>query len=381
MVKKMTFSKNSKKTCPVFQNSFSNLTDPRRTTKGNYYYPLDEVLFLTISGVISGMDNWTAICNFGKLKLDWLRIYFPFENGIPSHDVLGDIFAKIEANKFSKCFTDWINTLSTITKGEVVAIDGKTARKSNDKNTGKRALHIVSAYATENRICLGQYCVDEKSNEITAIPKLLELIVVKDCIITIDAMGCQKDIAKKIIKKDADYVLMVKDNQKILKQDIENTFVTSTPIQRSKKEDMGHGRIETRICEMTEDLTLIKNKNGWKGLKSVVKISSHRIDKHSGKSTEETRHYISSLPANADHLNDVIRKHWRIENNLHWVLDVVFKEDQSLKKKGNSALNFNIITKMALSLIDKDSSNKKSKIIKRQSAALDDNYRAKLIGC
>lgn len=376
----MTCSKNLKKSCPVFKNCFSDLNDPRRITKGNYHYPLDEILFLCIAGTICGMNGWTEISNFGIMKLDWLRVYFPFENGIPSHDVLGKLFARVDSNKFSECFTNWVNTLSEITKGQVVAIDGKTIRRSNDKNAGKRALHVVSAYAVENRICLGQECVDEKSNEITAIPKLLELLVVKGCIITIDAMGCQREIAKKIIKKEADYVLMVKGNQKTLEQNIEETFTTTTPSQRGGKYDLGHGRIETRVCEVTEDLNLVKNKHAWKGLRSLVKISSERIDKHSGKTKKETRYYVSSLPAKAEHLNQVVRDHWRVENNLHWVLDVVLKEDQSLKKKGHSALNFNIITKMALSLIDKETTDKRSKRIKRQTAALDDKYRANLLG-
>ncbi|MGL1887032.1 MAG: ISAs1 family transposase [Reichenbachiella sp.] len=378
-VKKMTFSKNAKKSCPVFQNIFSELTDPRRTDKGNFYYPFNEILFLTISAVISGMNNWTSISNFGDYKLDWLRKYFPFVNGVPSHDVLGKVFAAIDSTKFSDCFTLWINTFATVTKGEVVAIDGKTVRRSDDKILGKRALHIVSAYAADNRVCLGQYCVDEKSNEITAIPELLELLMVKDAVITIDAMGCQKDIAEKIITKEADYVLMVKGNQKNLMQQIEATFENAVAESSSKKHDIGHGRIETRHCQATENLSLIKNKNDWTGLKSIVKIISERIDKRSGKSSLETRYYISSLPSQADRLNDVVRNHWKIENNLHWVLDVVFKEDNSLKKKGNSALNFNIIAKIALTLIDKDSSSKKSKVVKRQSAALDDNYRANLL--
>jgi predicted transposase YbfD/YdcC len=378
-VKKMTFPKKTSKQCPVFKKYFSDLQDPRRINKGHYYYPLDELLFLTIAAIISGMDNWTSISNFGKLKIDWLRIYFPFENGTPSHDVLGKVFAQIDANKFSECFSNWINELSEITKGEVVAIDGKTIRKSNDKNLDKRPFHVVSAYATENRVCLGQQCVDEKSNEITAIPQLLELLVIKDCIITIDAMGCQKAIAKKIIEKDAHYVLMVKDNQKTLKNDIEATFSLETPVQSSKKQDIGHGRIETRICEVTDNLTLVKSENKWKGFKTIVKISSERIDKHSKKSSTEIRYYMSSLLADANHLNDIIRKHWSIENNLHWVLDVVFNEDYSLKKKGQSALNYNIMTKVALCLIEKEKSLKRSKIIKRQSAALNDNYRAKVL--
>ena len=375
----MPFPTNTLKTCPVFKKYFSDLKDPRRTTKGNYFYPLEEILFLTISAIISGMDNWTAISNFGQLKIDWLRIYFPFENEIPSHDVLGKVFAQLDSNKFSECFSNWINELSEITKGEVIAIDGKTICKSNDKHLNKRPFHVVSAYATHNRVCLGQKCVDEKSNEIIAIPQLLELLVIKDCIITIDAMGCQKNIVKKIRHKEADYVLMVKGNQKNLKKDIEAVFASNRAVEYSKKLDIGHGRIETRICEVTEKIATIKGKNDWKDFKSVVKISSQRIDKHSKKSSTETRYYISSLAANANHLNDVVRKHWKVENNLHWVLDVVFKEDQSLKKKGQSALNYNIMTKVALSLIEKENSTKKSKFIKRQSAALDDNYRAKIL--
>jgi len=375
----MTSSKHAQKKYPVFQEIFDGLPDPRRSNKGNYIYPLNELLFLTIAGVISGMDGWTAISNFGKIKLDWLRLHFPFEAGIPSHDVLGGLFARIDPNKFNECFIEWINTLSEITKGEVIAFDGKTIRNSDEKKTGKSALHVVSAYATTNRVCLGQYCVDQKSNEITAIPKLLDLLIIKDSIVTIDAMGCQKKIAKKIKEKEADYLLMVKGNHKFLKQQVEATFKQQTKIQTDKNHDLGHGRIEIRTCQVTEDLSLIKNIAEWKGIKSLVKVTSERTDKQRGKYSKEVRYYISSLTANANRFNQIVRQHWRVENNLHWVLDVVFKEDQSLKKKGYSALNFNMINKVALTLIDKDES-KKSKILKRQSAALDDNYRAKLLG-
>ena len=375
----MTSSKHAQKKYPVFQEIFDGLPDPRRSNKGNYIYPLNELLFLTIAGVISGMDGWTAISNFGKIKLDWLRLHFPFEAGIPSHDVLGGLFARIDPNKFNECFIEWINTLSEITKGEVIAFDGKTIRNSDEKKTGKSALHVVSAYATTNRVCLGQYCVDQKSNEITAIPKLLDLLVIKDSIVTIDAMGCQKKIAKKIKEKEADYLLMVKGNHKFLKQQVEATFKQQTKIQTDKNHDLGHGRIEIRTCQVTEDLSFIKNIAEWKGIKSLVKVTSERTDKQRGKYSKEVRYYISSLTANANRFNQIVRQHWRVENNLHWVLDVVFKEDQSLKKKGYSALNFNMINKVALTLIDKDES-KKSKILKRQSAALDDNYRAKLLG-
>ena len=376
----MAISQNPQKYTQVFTQIFSQLTDPRRSIKGNFNYPFDEILFLCISAVISGMDGWTDIHNFGDIKLEWLRKYFPYKNGIPSHDTLGDLFAVINPEKFSKCFTKWVNQIAEISQGEVVAIDGKTIRKSNDKNKDKKALHVVSAYAANNQICLGQECVGEKSNEITAIPKLLDYLTLKDCVVTIDAMGCQTKIAKKIIEKEADYVLMVKGNQKNLKEDIERSFQGIIAVKSAIHNDMGHGRIETRHCQVSENLSYLRTKHDWKGLKSIIKISSETTDKHTGKTSKEERFYISSLSADAERLNEVIRKHWSVENNLHWVLDVVFKEDQSLKKNGVSALNYNIMTKIALTLIDKDKSNKKSKIAKRKSAALDDKYRAKILG-
>jgi len=375
----MTFSENTQKKHSIFQEIFTALPDPRRSNKGNYIYPLEEILFLTISGVLSGMDGWTAICNFGKIKLDWLRTYYPFKEGIPSHDVLGSLFARLDPDQFNACFIEWVNTLSNLTKGEVIAFDGKTIRNSDDKQIGKKAFHVVSAYAASNRVCLGQYCVDEKSNEITAIPKLLDLLMVKDAVVTIDAMGCQQKIAAKIIDAGADYLLMVKDNQKLLKQGIQVTFGQPKTIQADEQHDIGHGRAETRTCQVTEDLSFIQNAIKWKKINSLVKIISERTDKQSGKSSTETRYYISSLKADAGRFNQIVREHWRVENNLHWTLDVIFKEDHSLKKKGYSALNFNMINKVALTLIEKDK-GKKSKILKRQSAALDDKYRAKLLG-
>jgi hypothetical protein len=187
----------TQKKYPVFQLHFSSLKDPRRINKGNYYYPLEEILFLTITAIISGADGWTSISQFGETKLNWLRNYFPYEVGIPSHDVLGKLFARLDHTKFTECFSDWVNSISKITKGEVVAIDGKTICKSDDKSTGKSALHVVSAYASKNKLCLGQQVVSEKSNEITAIPELLKILDIQGCIITIDAMGCKKKSLRK----------------------------------------------------------------------------------------------------------------------------------------------------------------------------------------
>lgn len=360
----------------LFISTFSSLSDPRRTDKGNYFYPLHEILFLSISAVVSGADGWTTIHEFGKTKLEWLRKFFPYKNGIPSHDVLGKLFAKLDNKEFTKCFSEWINSISKITKGEVVAIDGKTIKKSN---TSKSPLHVVSAYASGNKLCLGQEVVDEKSNEITAIPKLLKLLEIKNCIVTIDAMGCQKKIAKEIIRKKADYLLMVKGNQQNLSEQVRKLFDKGTIADQNVEIDSGHGRVETRTCQVITDLTFLDGKEEWKNLNSIACITSERYNKKTDKTSTEKRYYISSLTGKAEIINNAVRKHWTVENNLHWSLDVLFKEDSSLKKKGNSAINFNIILKLALAMLENEKSRKISKPAKRLAAALDDKYREKII--
>jgi len=374
-------SKKPKKNPPTFNAYFQSLKDPRRTNKGNYFYPLQEILFLTISAVISGAEGWTTIQEFGKAKIDWLRKFFPYENGTPSHDVLGKLFANLDRNEFSKCFSNWINSISEITEGEVIAIDGKTIRKSNKTHNSKSALHVVSAYASNNRLCIGQEVVAEKSNEITAIPKLLEVLELKGCIVTIDAMGCQKQIVKDIRKKKADYLLMVKGNQPELKEQVEKLFQKRNMSDIDINIDSGHGRIETRTCQVITDLKFLDGKEKWTDLKSIICLSSERCDKASDKTTIQKRYYISSLSGNAAQINHAVRQHWTVENNLHWSLDVIFKEDSSLKKKGNSAINYNIILKLALAMIEKEKSRKRSKPAKRLTAALDDKYREKILNC
>lgn len=358
-----------------FHTSFKKLNDPRRTTKGNFTYPLDEILFLVISAVISGYDEWTSIVNFGNIKLEWLRRFLPYNNGIPSHDVLGKVFSRIAPKAFNECFMDWVGTVSSLTKGEVIAFDGKTIRGSGNSNSSKSMFHIVSAFAVENNVCLAQTIVDKKHNEIIAIPKVLEMLSIKGCVVTIDAMGCQKNIAKKIIDKKADYILMVKDNQKGLKKQIEKIFDIQKECQTNETTDIGHGRVETRRCDVIDNLRFLDGKEEWRALTSVVKLTSTRHIKKTGKESKEIRYYITSLPADAEKLNKDIRAHWRIENNLHWSLDVQFNEDKALKKKDYSAANFNIIYKIAMTMITKEITVKGSKNIKRQKAALDDNYR------
>ena len=363
----------------TFSTFFAKMTDPRRINKGNHRYPLDEMFFLVISAVISGCEGWEAINEFGISKLDWLQAYYPYSNGIPSHDALNNVFAKLDTKSFNQCFADWINSISRLTDGEVVAIDGKTIRKSNNKNTLKSAFHMVSAYASENKVCLGQEVVNDKHNEITAIPELLDMLAIKGCIVTIDAMGCQTKIAEKIIERKADYLLATKGNQKELKEQILKTFDKNKPISIDTSVDAGHGRVETRTCEVIDNLTFFDEKDKWTKLKSIVRITSERFNKSTEKTSTETRYYITSLAADAKKINNAVRKHWSVENNLHWTLDVIFKEDESLKKKDASPVNFNIVRKIALVMIEKDDSIKKSKNVKRLKAALDDKYRAKIL--
>lgn len=315
-----------------FNNYFSEVKDPRRTS-GHFYYPLDEILFLTISAVISGLDTWPAIHSFGEIKQEWLRKFFPYAEGIPSQNVLRGVFARLDPMGFGKCFVKWINSVSVLTKGEVVAIDGKTIRGSASSGKTNSAIHVVSAYATENRLCLGQETVDKKENEIIAIPKLLEMLAINGCIVTIDAMGCQKKIAEAIIERGADYILMVKDNQKELSDQVEKMFRLKRPDKKDETVDAGHGRIETRICEALDDLTFMDDKELWAKLRSVVRVKSFRHTKKTGETSQEIRYYITSLNPDASILNHAIRSHWRIENNLHWTLDVTFNEDSARRKK------------------------------------------------
>ena len=361
-----------------FGEAFSQMKDPRRRTNGNFVYPLEEIMLLVISAVISSANTWTGIALFGKEQLEWLRQFSPFENGTPSHDTLGDLFAVICPEEFNRCFVEWIQSISKTT-GQLIAIDGKRLRGSYDTADNKSAIHMVSAFASEQCLSLGQLATDQKSNEITAIPKLLDFLAIKGCTITIDAMGCQKKIAKKIIEKEADYILAVRENQKELLEQIKKVFKVTAVASIGTDHNTGHGRAETRTCSVIEDLCFLDiDKKQWKGLKSIVRVESDRYIKIDGKSTKECRYYISSHTNSAEWFNAAIRKHWAIENNLHWVLDVVFKEDESRKRAGYSASNFNIISKIAMALIKKNK-GKQSIIQTRYKATLSPEFRKKII--
>lgn len=363
---------------PCFTRHFSTIEDPRRTDRGNFLYPIEEILFLTISAVISNFKTYGQICLFGEEKLEWLRKFYQYENGIPSGDVLERFYARLDHEKFAGCFTSWVNEKANLSGEELINIDGKTV-KGSAKEGEHSAIHMVSAYANENRLTLAQKAVSAKSNEITAIPALLDLLTIRGCMVTMDAMGCQKEIATKIREKKADYTLQIKENQKTLLEQVQSVFNVTPTSSENIHKDFGHGRIETRECKVITDLKFIDEKSNWEGLKSVIQVTRNAIEKKTQKERTETSYYISSAKKSAEQFNKIIRGHWAIENNLHWCLDVLFQEDKSFKKAGNSAKNFNIINKMALAMVEKEPTPKKSKKEKMVKCALNDGFREKTL--
>ena len=361
----------------LFVELISKLKDHRRINTGNIRHSLQEIIFLSLSAVVSGCNTWQTIEEFGNLKLDWFRLYFPYKYGIPSHDTLGAFFSAFDRKKFADFFMDFTQSLAT-KDSRVVAIDGKTVRGVASA-FGKSPLHIVSAFCKNNMLTLCQEKVNDKSNEITAIPSLIDLLDLNNCVVTIDAMGCQKEIAEKIRDKKGDYILQVKDNQKDLKEQIEKLFNSQNPTNEHIERDTGHGRMEKRVCRVIDNLIFLDGKQDWKDLKTIVEIKSEIYQKKSGKKSESVRYYISSEVANSKQMAQDIRSHWSIENNLHWNLDVIFKEDLQLKRKGNSTENFNMVLKLALGLLDAEKTKKKSKNIKRLKASIDDSYREKIL--
>jgi predicted transposase YbfD/YdcC len=362
----------------VFLSHFKDLHDPRQ--QGKVTYPLDEVLLLCLLGVLAGAEAFTEIALFGVKKLAFLRRFRPFKDGTPDHGHLSDILAVLDANQFQRCFVAWVAALTGIPAG-VIAIDGKTVRRS--KSAGKTAIHMVSAFAARQRLVLGQVKVAEKSNEIIAIPKLLEMLAIEGAIITIDAMGCQRDIAQKVLDKKADYVLALKGNQTSLREDVE-LFATEqkakgfadTTVSRDTTIDGDHGRIETRTTTVMHDVGWLQERHAWPGLKAVVMVESSR--EISGKIETETRFYITSLVMLAHLLGPVIRSHWAIENSLHWVLDMVFRDDECRVRTEHAPANFTTIKHMALNLLRR-APGKNSLRGRRKAAGWDDEFLASLI--
>lgn len=357
---------------------FGSVEDPRSHI--NQLHNLVDILVIGIISVICGAETWKQMVDFAYSKEDFLRKFLKLENGIPSDDTINRVFSAIDSNQFESCFMEWVNSISEITKGQVIAIDGKTLCGAKSKGV-KSPVHMVSAWANENNLVLGQVRVNDKSNEITAIPELLDKLMIQGNIITIDAMGTQTDIAEKIIKNDADYILAVKENQKQLLQEIIDEFKFSKEIEVNTHIDMGHGRIETRKCSVISNFLFIENKDEkWKKLNQVIKIESIREFKNSKKPTEKaTRYYISSLENSADQYQKNIRSHWGIENKLHWALDVSFSEDSSRKRNKNAAQNYSVLLKIALNLLKNEKTEKQGIAGKRLKAGWNENYLLKVL--
>jgi predicted transposase YbfD/YdcC len=363
---------------------FGDLPDPR--VRGRTDYPLIEIVFLCISAIISGFDGWEAIEDFGHGKLSWLRKFLPYENGIPRHDTVARVMSCLSSKALQSCFISWVQSIAEITEGEIVAIDGKQARRSYDTKDRKAAIHMVSAWACQNGVVLGQQKTDTKSNEISAIPQLLELLELKGCIVTIDAMGCQREIAAKIRACDADYVLALKGNQNALQEMTSDFFsmaikkdFSSVKHSRFEDNDYGHGRIESRVCYAVTLPDYLRDfHKDWKDLKTLACVVSSR--EINNIKTYETRYYISSLEADAAKISHAIRCHWQVENALHWVMDVTFKEDESRIRRGVAAENMSVMRHLALNLIKKESDSSFSVPRKRRKAGLYDEYREKVLG-
>lgn len=354
----------------------SLMEDPRIDRKK--LHQLEDIVFITIAAVLSGAESWNEIELFGKQKKPWLSTFLALPNGIPSHDTFNRFFSILDPLEFESCFRNWVDSLAKVYAGDIVAIDGKTIRGSRGKGVHSAA-HLVSAWSKHNQLIIGQIQVDQKSNEITAIPVLLEKLLLEGSIITIDAMGCQKEIARKIRSKRADYVLAVKENQGELLDDILDSFKMLPVDQTVSDLDFGHGRIETRVCSVISDLSLIEKPHLWKSLSTIIRIESHRHIKSTGITQSQTRYYISSLEAKAEVFQQAIRSHWSIENNLHWSLDVVFNEDANRKRARNAAFNFSLVNRVALSLLKKDQMKIGLKA-KRLLAGWDNEYLLSVLG-
>jgi predicted transposase YbfD/YdcC len=364
----------------MFLSHFNDLPDPRQ--QGKVTYPLDEILLLCLLAVLAGAEAFTEIALFGVKKLGFLRRFRPFKNGTPAHDHLGDILAVLDAEQFQRCFIAWVASVTGVPVG-VIAVDGKTVRRSGHKRGGKAPIYVVSAFAAGQRLVLGQAKVAEKSNEITAIPKLLGLLAIEGAIVTIDAMGCQRDIAQTILDKKADDVLALKGNQGSLREDVE-LFVAEqqavgfrdTEISQHATIDADHDRIETRTTTVIEDVKWLQDRHDWPGLKAVVVVETSR--EISGKIEQETRFYITSMVMLAALLGPVVRGHWAIENSLHWVMDMVFRDDECRVRTDHAPANFTTIKHMAHNLLRK-APGKSSLRSRRKSAGWDDDFLASLV--
>ena len=361
---------------------FHDIDDPRMDrTK---FHLLQDILVIAICAVICGAEGPTAIEEYARDKQDWLKTFLTLSNDIPSHDTIGRVIALIDPRQFQACFLRWIQEICHLLPGEVVAIDGKTLRHSFDTELDQSPIHIVSAWATSNRVVLGQIKVNDKSNEITAIPEVIDALDLTNCIVSIDAMGCQKQIATRIRAKDADYALALKKNQERLFTDVQNLFEQSlsitpmpTCLDYYETIDQAHGRREVRRYWTTDAISGLSTKDQWPGLQSVGMVETDRT--LAGETTRERRFSILSIPSNARTFGHAVRSHWGIENSVHWILDVTFREDDSRIRMGHGPENFAVLRHIALNLLHDEQSFKGSIKTKRLKCGWNDAYLAKVL--
>lgn len=374
-----------KKPLEAIEEHFGQVTDPRldRTKE----HKLIDIIAIALCAVICGAEGWTDIENFGNSKLPWLKTFLELPNGIPSHDTFGRVFSLLDAQEFQTAFYEWVWAVNEIVAGQIINLDGKRLGGSQDKHLGKRAIYMVSAWAEENELVLGQRKVDEKSNEITVIPELLKILAISGCIVTIDAIGTQTQIAQTIRDAQAEYVLSVKENQGHLFEDIAVLFAVDqadnfkyASFEHHQTVNKGHGRIEIRECWSTSNpayLNLIRGQENWTGLQSIAIVASTRI--LAGKETKTLRYYISSLPSDAKRLLHIVRRHWAIENELHWVLDVALNEDHSRVRKDQAPENLAVLRHIALNLLKQEKTAKGGIHAKQLQAAWNDDYLLKIL--
>ena len=370
-----------KKSTVALLDHFATLPDPRIAR--HRWHKLSDILVIAVCAVLCGAESYPAIEDFGREREEWLKQFLELPAGIPSHDTLDRVLRLLDPAQFQSCFLRWMQAVAEVTAGEVVAIDGKVLRRSFEKGTAKRAIHMVSAGATENGVVLGQRKVDTKSNEITAIPELLDLLALKGCIVTIDAMGCQRTIAQTIVAQEADYVLALKGNQPTLEQAVAHFFVSGPQAEehRTSSEtfthtERGHGRVETRSAWISAELPPAVTAVAWPGLCSIGMVEATRTV--AGATSSEARFYLTSLPPDAEQFAQAVRNHWGIENQLHWTLDVTFREDQSRLRTGHGAENFAVLRHIALNLLRQEPSPK-SMPRKRLACALNPDYLLKVL--
>lgn len=364
---------------------FAQLPDPRKGTLR--YHKLIDILVIAICAVICGADDYEAIAAFGQAKVKWFETFLELPNGIPSHDTVWRVFEALDPEQFQQCFLSWMAAVRANMGQEVIALDGKRLRHSYANEKDKAAIHMVSAWATTNRLVLGQQKVDEKSNEITAIPELLRALDIQGCIVTIDAMGCQTEIADLIVEREGDYLLSLKGNQgnlhedvTLLFDDLEASHFTAYPYDHASTVDKGHGRIEIRHCWTIDYSSLdgcLRGADNWRKLTTLVKVRSERI--MGDQRSIEDRYFIASYQSSAAHILQHTREHWHIENSLHWVLDVAFREDDSRIRRGNGPQNFALLRHIALNLLRHNQMSDLGIKNRRLQAGWDDKYLSSLV--